>query len=124
MTRYLSPATRLYLRDRVIRWAFLYELTALVATVVTLGVAFPRGSTVPLHYNVSFGIDFVGPWTAMFSLVGVMVGLGVMNGVVGHWIWRRDRVLSYALVLGGSVAVTVLLVAVGLITFMSATYAE
>ncbi len=47
-----------------------------------------------LHYNIHFGVDFLGQWFAAFvpPLVGVL--FMAVNSVLVWWFWMRLRVLS------------------------------
>lgn len=47
-----------------------------------------------LHYNIHFGVDFLGQWFAAFvpPLVGLL--FIVVNSVLVWWFWMRLRVLS------------------------------
>lgn len=59
-----------------------------------------RGTTgsVPLHYNVIFGVDVIGPWQRLFekSLLGLIII--VLNYVLALLFWqKREKLLSYFL---------------------------
>ena len=47
-----------------------------------------------LHYNIHFGVDFLGQWFAAFAppLVGIL--FMIINSVLIWWFWMRLRVLS------------------------------
>ncbi|MCC6638957.1 hypothetical protein IT409_00180 [Candidatus Falkowbacteria bacterium] len=53
--------------------------------------------TIPLHYNLYFGVDVFGPWWHAFSLplFGVMVM--IVNIVSAYYVYEQEKVLSYLL---------------------------
>jgi hypothetical protein len=124
MLRYFSPAFRLFFRDKVVRWSGTLSLVLIILQLFILLAFFPRGSNIPLHYNVAFGIDYVGSWYQTLWLPSLALLFSIWNCLVGFWVWRRDRVLSYFVIIASSYLCLILFVAVLLITFLSRTYAQ
>ncbi|OGL89117.1 hypothetical protein A3H75_00280 [Candidatus Uhrbacteria bacterium RIFCSPLOWO2_02_FULL_51_9] len=70
-----------------------------------------------LHYNIHFGVDFLGEWFLAFvpPLVGILFMMA--NSVLVWWFWMRLRVLSLIVIAatvvlqGTLLGVAVLLVA-------------
>ena len=54
---------------------------------------------IPLHYNIYFGIDRVGPW--YYAFVIPLFGLIVfaVNTALGYIFYFREKVISYTLVI-------------------------
>lgn len=97
--------------SREYRQSFLSNPFLLTATLVAfLGnaalwvlLAFrlqPRAEVVPLHYNIYFGIDLVGPWwyTYILAIAGLLVF--IVNLLLTIAIASRERVAAYFLTMG------------------------
>ena len=123
MKLYLTPTIRLYFRDFIVRSTLIASGACVIAGIIIPILWFPRGNNVVLHYNVSFGIDLVGSWFKILLVPFIMLLLLILNFSVGLWVWRRDRVLSYLLLSGTIYFITILLLALSLLTFVSRIYA-
>lgn len=72
----------------LIIWAFLYlNFWPLRET---------RG-ILPLHYNIYFGIDFVGEWYKIFIVPATGIFFIIINFLVADIVYLRDKVVSYFL---------------------------
>lgn len=109
MWRFLSPAARLFVRDRIVRITYFVSFLSAFLVFVALLVILPRQENLILHYNVLFGIDLLGPWYQLLIAPAAEIGLVIINILVGLFLWRRDRVLSY--LLGGGTLATAVMVA-------------
>ena len=92
-------------------WSFLKNpflaSTSALAIVINAGlwwylfrtVAF-GGETTPLHYNIYFGIDLVGPEWYLYALpvAGLLVIL--VNAALSVILWNREQVVVYFLTIG------------------------
>ncbi|MBI3626527.1 hypothetical protein HY224_00585 [Candidatus Uhrbacteria bacterium] len=57
----------------------------------------PTSEPIPLHYNVYFGPDLIGPWQQAYVIPGLGLGFLVLNLVLAYLFYRRERVLAYLL---------------------------
>lgn len=57
----------------------------------------PAAETIPLHYNIYFGIDLLGPWWYFFILPSAGFVTLVLNCVLAMFLYTRERVASYVL---------------------------
>jgi len=82
----------------LINWFFLYFKFPLVKDI----------PAIPLHYNIYFGIDLIGPPIRIFilPLFGFLVVL--VNLILSYIIYIKERLLSYFLV-GGSILIEIFL---------------
>lgn len=46
---------------------------------------------IPLHYNSYFGIDWIGPWTAVTHYPAVALGIIIINLLLPVWLTKADR---------------------------------
>jgi hypothetical protein len=51
----------------------------------------------PLHYNIYFGIDFVGEWYKIFIVPATGIFFIIINFLVADMVYLRDKVVSYFL---------------------------
>ncbi len=94
--------TTLVFRDVLFRTLFILSV---VLNLAMWGVLYWKfsplqalGDRLPLHYNVYFGIDFVGPWYKVFIMPLAGIFFVVVNFVLADAIYLRDKVTSYFLV--------------------------
>ena len=52
-----------------------------------------------LHYSLLSGVDYLGEYYKIFSipLVGLILFLG--NGIVGYWLYSREKLATYFLII-------------------------
>ncbi|OGY47663.1 MAG: hypothetical protein A2840_00050 [Candidatus Buchananbacteria bacterium RIFCSPHIGHO2_01_FULL_47_11b] len=67
---------------------------------------------IPLHYNIYFGIDLVGPWYEIFKLSGFGTAVVFINTILALCIHRFSRLLTRLLV-GGNAVIQILLFLAG-----------
>ncbi|MBI5071313.1 hypothetical protein HZB93_00220 [Candidatus Falkowbacteria bacterium] len=66
------------------------------------------GEVLPLHYNIYFGVDFIGRWYEIFIMPLVGIFFIIINLILADIIYLRDKVTSYFLA-GVSAFIQVLL---------------
>lgn len=57
----------------------------------------PATETIPLHYNIYFGIDLLGPWWYFFILPFAGFATLVINCILSILLYARERVAAYVL---------------------------
>ncbi len=74
---------------------------SVLANVITWGwLAWffkPTNEPVFLHYNVLFGVDYIGDWHRVFLLPIVGVSILLINTLLGWLLASRDMVVAYIL---------------------------
>lgn len=91
---------RLYYREKNIFFFVTASLIILILSVLIIVFRIqPYGSIVPLHYDIFFGIDRIGPWhyTLLQSLIAL--GIIVINFFIGYVLYTYDKHLAYFLTL-------------------------
>ncbi|MBI4133073.1 hypothetical protein HY478_00505 [Candidatus Uhrbacteria bacterium] len=71
--------------------------------IVLLASRAPAASeqaVLPLHYNIYFGIDFVGPWYSIFASALLGLVAFIVNAVVILLTYERSRLFSYFFAVG------------------------
>lgn len=105
---------RVYLRDRMV---LIPIIVAVVLQLLTWGFLLWQGlalrgeANIPLHYNIYFGVDLIGPWygiffPAGFGFLALLINI-VFIGIAYEW----QRLLSYLFSLGTVLVELILLVA-------------
>lgn len=93
--------TGLIFKDNFFRIIFFLSviLNLIIWTVLYLNF-WPLQETrgvLPLHYNIYFGIDFVGEWYKIFIVPTAGIFFIVINLFVADVVYLRDKVVSYFL---------------------------
>ncbi|OGL59205.1 hypothetical protein A3H10_01195 [Candidatus Uhrbacteria bacterium RIFCSPLOWO2_12_FULL_46_10] len=115
----LSPAIRLYFKDT---WTRATLIPALILCLLAVGLIvfiMPREENLVLHYNIYFGIDLLGNWYEVLFIPLAGLILVILNAVVGSFVWRRDRVISYLLGFGTVILSFVVIVATSLLVYLN-----
>lgn len=88
----------LYFREKII---FRFTIASLVLAIVSTFWIFYKlrapGSFNPLHYNIFFGIDRIGPWYVLLRYPLAVCGALLLNFYMGYIIFPQDKYLSYYL---------------------------
>jgi len=66
---------------------------------------------IPLHYNTYLGVDSYGPWTKIFYLPLLGLGIFLVNTLLAVIIYNRKDLLSYFLIISSLLAQLLLLIA-------------
>jgi hypothetical protein len=94
--------TTLIFRDRFFQIVLGASLLINLAIWVFLYFKFaPLGSSeniLPLHYNIYFGIDFVGEWKKVFVIPLVGIFFITINFLISDIVYLRDKIIGYFLV--------------------------
>ena len=77
-------------------WALLIWKIAPLATPNGYGV-------IDLHYNLFLGVDLIGPWYYVFSIAGLGLFVILFNNLVAFWLYKKEKVLSYFLIIFQSI---------------------
>lgn len=88
---------------------------ALIINVINLIFIFLKFSPpqnperlLPLHYNIYFGVDFIGEWHKIFIIPALGFFFTIINFILADIIYVRDKVIGYFLA-GESVFVQIIL---------------
>ncbi|MFA6131243.1 MAG: hypothetical protein WC730_03215 [Patescibacteria group bacterium] len=78
--------------------------------------------SVPLHYNIHFGVDRVGSWWMIFSGPVAQMTIIFLNFCLAVGIWKRDRVLSLFLVGASTIAGIFIFIATLFLVLINVSY--
>jgi len=106
MARVFKIFTGLLFKDRFFQIVFSLSLLMNLALWIFLYFKFyplkDAGELLPLHYNIYFGIDFVGKWYKIFVMPLLGVFFIVVNFILADIIYLRDKIVSYFLLGAGA----------------------
>ncbi len=106
---------------------FVISLSCSAAAIgIVLFKLFPEVMTaqvVPLHYNIHFGIDRTGSWWQLFVPVAMALAVTFGNFAAAATMWRRERLIAYALVLTALVVNAVMLLGSIFVVLLNLIYA-
>ena len=109
-----------YFRDMFIRVNFFFSL--LLNILIWLGIVWQMNNfseSMPLHYNIYFGIDLLGDWYQIFILPGLGLLFFLINFIAGFVSYHKEKIISYFLAGTASFCQLILLVATALIIFIN-----
>lgn len=109
---FLKIFTSLIFKDRFFQVVFGIAIIINIINLIVIFWKFPPPNNpeklLPLHYNIYFGIDFVGEWRTIFIIPAVGFFFTVINFILADIIYVRDKVIGYFLA-GESIVVQVLM---------------
>lgn len=95
-----TQSISLYFREKIIlRYTVGTCIAALLAVSWVVLKLHVSGNLNPIHYNIFFGIDRIGPWYYLLRYPTAVMGILALNFAVGYFIFPRDKYLSYYLLL-------------------------
>jgi len=91
----------LYYRERTVfllsSGALLIQVITYIYILMTLKLLPADYQFLPLHYNTTLGIDFLGSRLRLFGLTSVITAILIVNFLLGYLIFAKDKYLSYYL---------------------------
>lgn len=113
---YAASAKENYLKNRSIFWLnFLSIAINFIVWIFIIRRLLSQEELIPLHYNVYFGVDFIGQkkWLLNLPLIGLFILL--VNFFLSWLIYKREKLVSYILAASGLVTQLILAAAAVLI---------
>ncbi|MFH2136104.1 MAG: hypothetical protein ABII19_00505 [Patescibacteria group bacterium] len=100
--------TALIFKDGFFRFLFIFSIVANLLIWGFLYFEFSPfqsvGGIYPLHYNIYFGVDFIGKWYEIFIMPLVGFFFIVINFILADITYLRDKITSYFLTGAGAFA--------------------
>ncbi|MBI4050019.1 MAG: hypothetical protein HY398_01060 [Candidatus Doudnabacteria bacterium] len=104
--------TKSFLRDRLIFVSLLIAFFVnIILWAVLLGKFGFAGRSIPLHYNVVSGVDFVNSSRRVYQLPLAGLLIFFVNVFLGRLLYDREKLLGYVLIFAAAAAQGILLVA-------------
>ncbi len=101
-----------FLRDRLI----LVSLTSgavlnIIIWILAISKFGYTQETMPLHYSVVYGIDFVSSSRQIYQLPGAGLVIWLVNTWLGRMVFKEEKIFSYFLIVGSAFGQLILLLA-------------
>lgn len=105
MTMVNWKSVTLFYRERYIFSFFNLSLLFLLISLGLIIVGYqPQEDLAILHYNIFYGIDYLGPWFMPYINIGLLFIALLINFVFSYRIFTKDKYMSYYLNFAGTVA--------------------
>jgi len=88
---------RFLVKDKVIFLSVTAILLINVATWINLFQITKVDGLIPLHYNIYFGIDYMGEWYKIFTLPLIGLIVFAVNLFISIFVYFKDKFISYIL---------------------------
>ncbi|MFA6410360.1 MAG: hypothetical protein WCW26_02175 [Candidatus Buchananbacteria bacterium] len=109
-----------YWRDRIIKTNLIFSIVANFILWLGLIWQFKNFSeSVPLHYNIYYGIDLIGPWYQILVMPGLGLLFILINLLASAIIYRKEKMIGYFLVGACSLCQLIFVLASIFITFIN-----
>lgn len=100
----------------------LTSLSFVVNILIWLWLAFripPQSEQVFLHYNILFGVDFVGAWWNVYLLPLTGLFVFIVNFVIGWLLFNKDKFITIILQTVNLISQIFLLIVAALLVFLN-----
>jgi hypothetical protein len=87
-----------YWKDKIVVNTFLFSAFLNISLWIFLFQNQKKSDyPVILHYNLFFGVDYLGNYNEVFIIPIVGIVVIFVNSILGHFLYRRERLASYFL---------------------------
>ena len=100
----------------VILLSFLLNMASWVWVLWQIG---PQDETLFLHYNILFGVDYVGEWWKVLFLPLTGLIIFIINFILGWFLFHKDKFISIILNSVGLICQIFILIASGILIFLN-----
>lgn len=76
----------------------------------------PTPDPVPLHYNIYFGINYVGEWQKIFIMPFVGIFIAFANTALSYFLYVKNKVSAYILITASMLSQGMLVYSLHLLT--------
>ena len=91
-----SSALEKFFKDKLLKFSLIFSLLLNLLLWFYLAWQIRKlPSVIPLHYNIYYGIDFLGPWYYLIFLAGLGLGLIIINFFIALAVLTNHKILSY-----------------------------
>ena len=112
---------KLYLKNRFNFIALVLSVSLNLANWLWLITQIrPQAELIFLHYNILFGVDYVGEWWKVYyvPLTGLIIIL--INFIVGWFLFNKDKFVAILLNIASILSQAFLFIAAALLVFLNA----
>lgn len=97
--------------DRIVKFQLVFTSIAnIVLWILTISKFGYSHEMIPLHFNIIYGVNFVGESRLIYQVAVLGLVIFAMNLLLSQLIYQREKLFSYFLLVGSSFVQIVLLV--------------
>ncbi|MFH0854275.1 MAG: hypothetical protein V1891_02175 [bacterium] len=97
-----------FLREKIIITNLIASLILILGLlfllVLKLGLKFNSEAQLFLHYNIYFGIDWIGSWYEIYLYPLAGLSIIIINYIFAIFFYSRDKMISYLFACGATFA--------------------
>lgn len=91
---------RVFYKDRLAAWLLNFSVLFILGTwALLLFNKIVKSPLAVLHINIYAGIDVLGHWKWLYIIPAIFLGVAIVDFLLALWLWTRQRVLSYFLLI-------------------------
>ena len=110
-----------YFRDRLVLVSSIITfILNIILWLILLGKFGLSKELIPLHFNVVYGIDFVGKASKIYQLPGSGLIIFLVNSLLSALSFTKEKFLSYLLIFASMAVQFILLLAALSVFFLNA----
>ncbi len=94
----LKKMFKFFFKDRLVLLALIANILLNIAIWLNLLRIKPISGLIPLHYNIYFGVDYIGVWRQIFLLPLFGLGIIILNFFLGGIFFFKEKFISYTLI--------------------------
>ncbi|MDP2684023.1 MAG: hypothetical protein Q8P20_03110 [bacterium] len=79
----------------------------------------PQNESVFLHYNILFGVDYIGEWWRIYIIAFTGLVIFVINFLLGWLLFNKDKFVSILMNIVNVVSQVFLLIATAILVFLN-----
>ncbi len=94
----LKNLLKFFFKNKLISIILFLATATNIAIWINLLRIKPTDKLIPLHYNIYFGIDYLGKWHQIFTLPAAGFMILSINFILALFIYFKDRLIAYILI--------------------------
>lgn len=99
----MMRGVRFFFKDALVKYLVFAAIVFVLAQVVLLAFYIrPTSTPISLHYTTYLGVDFIGAWYLVYLFPTVSLLFSLANLGLAYGFMRKDKLLSYLLLIGAT----------------------
>ncbi|MBT4277556.1 hypothetical protein HOD96_02295 [Candidatus Falkowbacteria bacterium] len=94
-----TKSLKFFLKDKTVASILIGSILINLAVWLNLLRIKKTTELIPLHYNIYFGIDYIGEWHKLFTIAGVGLLVLLINFLLSLLFYFKDKFIAYTLLI-------------------------
>ncbi len=86
---------KFFLKDKIIIFWVILSLSLIALMLINLFKIPKTSDPIPLHYNIYFGIDYLGAWKKIFIIPLLAFLVFLINFTLALFLYFKNKFISY-----------------------------